>query len=243
MKIALLGYGRMGHEIEKMAIQYGHEITAIFDVETPLNIRSQLYDAEVLIDFTLPDTVLTNLNIAAELGISVVEGTTGWADKLEEVKKIPNLTLIYSPNFSIGVYQFSKLVAYAATLFDPFTNYDCYLHEFHHTGKVDSPSGTAQKLASILVNNLHTKKKILTETSHGKIEADALHITSTRVGRIPGTHEIGFDSEADDIVLRHTAHGRACFADGAIRAAEWIIGRTGIYTMEDFMSSFDEKSK
>jgi 4-hydroxy-tetrahydrodipicolinate reductase len=238
MKIALLGYGRMGQEIEKVASQYGHEVAAIFDIDNPLTTSSHLNGAQIFIDFTLKDAVLENLKIAAALGIPIVEGTTGWNADITELKQIANLTLIFSPNFSIGVYQFTKLVAYAAQLFGPLAAYDCYLHEWHHTGKADSPSGTAKKLANILVDHLPQKTGLLTETSHKKIDVNQLHVTSTRVGRIPGTHEIGFDSDFDFIQLKHTAHGRVVFADGAIRAAEWLINRQGIFTMDDFMASY-----
>jgi 4-hydroxy-tetrahydrodipicolinate reductase len=243
MNIAVLGGGRMGREVEIAASAKGHKITAVFDIDDPLTATSDLNGAEVIIDFTLACAVLDNLKNAAALGLPVVEGTTGWDDRLKELAAIDNLTVIHSPNFSIGVYQFTRLVAAAAELFGPLEEYDCYLHEWHHSGKADSPSGTAKKLGDVLLDGLPGKTEALYETSFGKIQPQQLHVTSTRVGRIPGTHEVGFDSVCDSIRLKHQAHGRAGFAQGAVRAAEWIKGRAGIFTMDDFMRSLIESTK
>lgn len=239
MNIAILGYGRMGKEIERMAQSRGHSISDLFDIDKPFSVDSKL-SADVIIDFTLPDAVLDNLKTAAYFGIPIVEGTTGWLDKMEEAGRIDNLTMIFSPNFSLGVYLFNRIVRQAARLIGEVGGYDCYLHEWHHTGKVDSPSGTAKKLAEILLEELPQKEKALFETCQNRIDPKTLHVTSSRVGRIPGTHEIGFDSDADMITLRHTAHGRLGFAGGAVRAAEWIVGKKGLFTMDDFMQSLLE---
>ncbi|MBN1483028.1 4-hydroxy-tetrahydrodipicolinate reductase [candidate division KSB1 bacterium] len=239
MKIALLGYGRMGKEVERQAYARGHEISAIFDINDSFSPESDVRGAQAVISFVLAEGVLYHIKVAAQLGLPIVEGTTGWYDQLDQLKSIKNLTIIYSPNFSIGVYQFTKLTRYAAQLMGSLPEYDCFLHEFHHVGKADSPSGTAKKLAHVLLENLPHKDKVLYDTSHGVINPATLHVTSTRVGRVPGTHEIGFDSPADEIVLRHVAHGREGFASGAIRAAEWLVGKTGIYTMDDFMHDFN----
>jgi len=235
MKFAILGYGRMGKEVERQAQRRGHEISAIFDIQDNFSSNADLNGAQVIISFVLAEAVLDNMTAAAQLGVPIVEGTTGWYDQLDQLKLIKNLSIIYSPNFSIGVYQFTKLVEYAAKLMGSLSEYDCYLHEFHHTGKADSPSGTAKKLANVLLQNLPNKEKALFDASHGVIDPKALHVTSTRVGRVPGTHEIGFDSPADEIVLKHIAHGREGLADGAVQAAEWIVGKSGIFTMDDFM--------
>jgi 4-hydroxy-tetrahydrodipicolinate reductase len=243
MKIAVLGSGRMGREVEIAAAKRGHNISAVFDIDNPLTASSDLNGAEVLIDFTLAPAVIENLKNAAKLGVPVVEGTTGWDNQLEVLKTIDNLTVIYSPNFSIGVYQFTRLIEAAAKLFGPLEEYDCYLHEWHHTGKADSPSGTAKKLASLLLEHLPGKTEALYETSFARIAPHQLHVTSTRVGAIPGTHEVGFESVGDSIQLKHRAHGREGFAQGAVRAAEWIIGRRGVYTMDDFMRSLTDSKK
>lgn len=236
MKIGIVGYGRMGHEVEKLAGGLGHEVTAIFDESNPLDGNSVL-DADVLIDFSLSHVVLGVLKVAARKGIPVVEGTTGWQDQWDEVRGIEGLTMIHSPNFSMGVYQFSRLVREAASLLGPLECYDSYLHEWHHSGKADSPSGTAIRLAEILIAELPDKEKPLYESCHRRIDPGELHVSSTRVGRMPGTHEIGFDSEYDQILLRHTAQGRAGFAYGALRAAEWIVENEGIFSMDDWMTS------
>ena len=243
MKIAVLGYGRMGREVEIAAVKKGHEISALFDIDHPLNASSNLNGAEVVIDFTLAPAVIDNLKNAAALGVPVVEGTTGWNSQLEVLKTIDNLTVLHSPNFSIGVYQFTRLIAAAARLFGSLEEYDCYLHEWHHTGKADSPSGTAKKLAGLLLDHMPGKTEALYETSFGKISPHQLHVTSTRAGAIPGTHEVGFESVYDSIQLKHQAHGREGFAQGAVRAAEWIIGRRGVYTMDDFMRSLTDSIK
>lgn len=240
MNIAILGYGRMGHAVESVAEQFGHRICAVFDLDHPLKTDSNLNDAGVIISFSHHQAVIPNLKIASEINLPIVEGTTGWYHQLDRIKQIKNLTILYSPNFSIGVYQFSKLVEAAARLFGSLPEYDCYLHEWHHRHKADSPSGTALKLADILIKNVRTKSEIMSGTCAGTIEHQALHVTSTRVGRIPGTHEVGFDSEHDTITLRHQAHGRTGFAVGALRAAEWLIGKKGIFTMDDFMESLTQ---
>ena len=236
MNIALIGYGRMGKEVERQATMRGHHITAVFDIQDGFNVDSNCNGAQVLISFVSADVVIGNVRTAAQLGLPIVEGTTGWYDRLDEVRQIPNVTVLYSPNFSIGVYQFTKLAGYAAQLIGKLPEYDCYVHEFHHTGKADSPSGTAKKLAEVLLEQLPNKQHAQFETSHGAIAPEALHVTSTRVGRVPGTHEIGFDSPADEIVLKHVAHGREGFALGSVRAAEWLVGKRGIFTMDDFMN-------
>ncbi len=240
MKFGILGYGRMGREVEKIAQDLGHTVTAIFDVDQPFTPTVDLNGAQVLIDFTLANLVANNLKNAAKLGIPVVEGTTGWYDQFDMVKNIPGLTMLYSPNFSIGVYQFTKIVDYASRLMGALNSYDCYLHEWHHAGKADSPSGTAKILADILVDNLPGKDKILANSSHGVIDKKALHVTSSRVGRIPGTHEVGFDSVCDHITLRHEAHGREGLALGAVRGAEWLIGKNGLFSMDDFMQDMNK---
>jgi len=237
MNLALVGYGRMGKAIEKMAPSRGHAIVAVFDENAPIGPHSHLAGAEVLVDFSTASAVPDVLRTAASLEIPVVEGTTGWYGLLEEVSRIPGLAMVYSPNFSVGVFQFARLVQMAGSLLGAVGGYDAYVHEWHHAGKADSPSGTARRLAALLVESLPGKTSVLETSSQGVIPRETLHVTSTRVGRIPGIHEVGFDSEADRIVLRHEAHGRESFAWGALLAAEWIRSRQGIYSMDDFMAS------
>ncbi|MBD3377560.1 4-hydroxy-tetrahydrodipicolinate reductase [candidate division KSB1 bacterium] len=242
-KFAILGYGRMGKMVEKICRDRAHEVAATLDVDAPLRSLDQLQGAEAVIDFTLPNTVMQNLQTVAELNIPIVEGTTGWHKDLETAMAIPNLTMIWSPNFSIGVYFFQQLVKQASKLFGSIKEVDAFLHEWHHTGKADSPSGTALQLAHLMVDNLPQKSRIFTETSHEPIASDALHVTSSRVGRVPGTHRIGFDSPFDSVTLEHQAHGREGFAYGAVRAAEWILGKRGVFTMQDFMDDFLSKAE
>lgn len=237
MKIAILGYGRMGHAVESVAEGLGHRICAILDLNNPLKTDSNINDADVIISFTNHEAVIPNLELVSEINLPIVEGTTGWYHQLDRMKQIENLTILYSPNFSIGVYLFTQLVNNAARLYGSLPEYDCYIHEWHHRNKADSPSGTALKLADLMIKSIKTKDEVLSQTCTGKIAENALQVSSTRVGRIPGTHEVGFDSEHDSITLRHQAHGRTGFAVGALKAAEWLIGKKGIYTMNDFMES------
>jgi len=236
MKIALVGFGRMGQEVERQALRLGHEISMRFELGLELTEEVDLHDAQVLIDFSTAAAVKSTLSMAAQRSLPVVEGTTGWVPDLEAVRRIPGLTMIYSPNFSMGVYHFQQLVRMAGRLYGSASVYDAYVHEWHHTGKADSPSGTAITLANALLEEMPQKKELLLQTAEHKIAPHALHVTSTRAGSIPGTHEIGFDSPYDQIILRHQAFGREAFAYGALMAASWIIGRKGIFTMDDFMA-------
>ncbi|GAB4248826.1 MAG: 4-hydroxy-tetrahydrodipicolinate reductase [Acidobacteriota bacterium] len=236
LKLALVGYGRIGREVARVAEERGHEIVAIFDIDRPLREDSNLAGVEVLIEFSLAEAVPGTLREAARRGIPVVEGTTGWYHCLEELTSLPGLTMIYSPNFSLGVYVFSRLVREAARRLGAWEEFDVYVHEWHHRGKVDSPSGTARKLAQILLEEIPHKERVLEDRCDGRrIDPEELHVTSTRAGLIPGIHEVGFTSGGETLTLRHQAHSRECFARGAVRAAEWIVGRRGIFTLEDMM--------
>jgi 4-hydroxy-tetrahydrodipicolinate reductase len=236
MNIAIYGYGRMGQIVEETAIRRGHTISGIFDVDKPLGSPEQLRDSDAVISFSLPQAVFQLLEAAAAAGVPVVEGTTGWYEGLERARRIPGLNMVYSPNFSVGVFHFTEIVREAAQRLGGSEGYDCYVHEFHHSGKVDSPSGTARHLGEVILESVPGKNEIRGESCHGRINPEELHITSTRAGRFPGTHEVGFDSDVDLVQVRHTAHGRGGFALGAVLAAEWIAGRKGIYTMREFMN-------
>ena len=173
-------------------------------------------------------------------GKDIVVGTTGWYDKLEDVKKLVkknNVGLLYCPNFSLGVNLFYQIINTASHIFNKFDDYDMMISEIHHKNKVDSPSGTALSLAQLIVQNVKRKKEILKDTSKEKIKPEQLHVTSTRVGSVIGQHSVMFDSDADSIEITHTAKNRRGFALGALLAAEWIIGKKGVYTMKDVMSS------
>jgi 4-hydroxy-tetrahydrodipicolinate reductase len=242
VKIALIGYGRMGQTIETIARQKGHDITAIIDPSCPGYrpeiSRENLTGVEVCIDFTHPAGVVENIRQIAQLGKNMVIGTTGWYNHLAEVQKIVEenqVGLIWSGNFSIGVNALFKIVEHAAKLFNRLDDYDVLAHDFHHKDKADSPSGTAIMLGKILIDNIERKKKLVFDQLERKIAPDELHFSSSRGGAIPGTHMILFDSAVDTIEIKHTARSREGFAAGAVMAAEFIQAKTGFYTIDDLM--------
>jgi 4-hydroxy-tetrahydrodipicolinate reductase len=233
MRIALIGYGKMGHEIEAAAKEQGETIARTFDIGNPVDAAS-LSDVDVCIEFSTPQTVLQNIRVAVQAKKDIVVGTTGWYDKLPEVRSLVKESgLLYSPNFSIGVNIVFRIASAAAEFINNAPGYDAYIHEWHHRQKVDSPSGTALKLAELLLSRIERKTKVETEKMDARIDPGALHVTSTRVGTLAGTHIVGFDSEADSIEIKHVAKTRRGFALGAVRAAQWLKGRKGVYTMDD----------
>ena len=243
LKIALIGYGKMGRMIEQLCRQRKDiEIVSIIDPQNTscfaqINEKS-LSVADVAVDFTFPGAVIENIESVAKLGKNIVVGTTGWYDKIDEAKKIikqSNIGFIWASNFSIGVHLFFNIINNASQLINCFDNYDIYGIEMHHNQKKDSPSGTAKTIGDIMIKNIKRKKKIITERLDRKIEQDELHIASIRAGTIPGTHIVGFDSSVDEIELKHTAKTRAGFANGAIAASKWIEGKKGFYSIDDMM--------
>lgn len=240
-RIALIGYGKMGREIELVAQEKGIPVTAIIDVvNAPVHSINSgvLENADVCIDFTTPAAVLENIRACATAKKHVVVGTTGWHEHVDTVRSIVEergIGCIYASNFSIGVHLFLKLVQHAATLFDRFEQYDASVHETHHRMKKDAPSGTALTIAQALLDSLKRKQNIITESRNDAPPEDALMVTSNRVGNVPGTHQVIFDSVADSIELTHTARNRRGFAEGALLAASWIHKRTGFYSIEDML--------
>lgn len=233
MKIALIGYGKMGREIERLAVERGDTIVATFDIDS-LPTRATLAPAEVCIDFSVPDSVVHNIKMAADAGVDMVVGTTGWYEHLGEVRKWFNSSgLIYAQNFSVGVNAFYRIVRRAAELLGPLDEYDVYVSEEHHRQKMDSPSGTALRLGEILLDSIERKTRIVTDVGSGPIAPEELHVSSVRAGTISGIHRVGFDSAADSIELRHVARDRTGFARGALMAAHWVHGRRGVFTMDD----------
>ena len=223
MKIALFGYGKMGRVIEQAAQSRRIDVVAVVD---PLGgSRGDVGHAEVCIDFTEPGAALGNIERAASAGLPIVIGTTGWYDKIEQARQIVDRAgtgLVYGSNFSLGVNLMFRLVARAAELFEPFlSSYDPFIEEAHHKFKKDAPSGTALALKQTLESKYGCK----------------VPTASTRAGYFPGVHTVGFDSEADTLEIRHTARGRAGFAEGALLAAQWIRGRKGLY---EFSQVIDE---
>jgi len=233
MKIALMGYGKMGREVEAAARAQGDTIAEVFDIDR-LPSAGALRDVDVCIEFSTPQTAVDNIRVALEARKDIVVGTTGWYDRLPAIRgEVKESGLIYSSNFSLGVNIYFRIVAAAAELMKNAADYDPFIHEVHHRQKADSPSGTALRLAEILLKRVERKKEIATNRIDGKIPPQALHVSSTRAGVVAGTHTVWFDSEADSIELKHVAKGRSGFALGALKAAHWIHGRKGVYTMDD----------
>jgi len=244
MNIAIVGYGKMGQEVEKLAKERKINVKLMLDINNNLNgmsiIPQAMKNIDVCIDFSTPTAVVHNIAAAAECKTNIVVGTTGWYDKLKEVEKIVKdnkIGLVYSPNFSLGMNIFYQILSSTAHIFNQFDCYDVAINEIHHKGKVDSPSGTALTLGQIILQNIRRKKEFLHETSRKQIKPEQLHITSTRLGSIVGTHQVLFDSDGDTIELVHTAKNRTGFALGALIAAEWLKDKKGIFTMKDVITS------
>lgn len=235
MKIALVGYGNMGREIEEV-VKSGtkHEISSISSASRGWD-EEGIKSADVVIDFSSPGVALKNIEEVLRTGKNMVVGTTGWYESIDKVDswvKETRAGLIYGQNFAIGTNIFFQLVALLSKLCAKFGNYDVYGFEVHHSGKKDSPSGTAFKTAEEIMKNFPSKKRIQTGRLDRKIETDELHFASLRGGRNPGMHEVIFDSEADSIKLSVQNHSRRGYAEGAIMAAEFITGKKGLYSFD-----------
>jgi 4-hydroxy-tetrahydrodipicolinate reductase len=221
MKIALVGYGKMGKLIEQLAPEFGIEVGPKLDEYNNANYegftKENFKEVDVAIEFSTPHTVVENVKRLASLGVNVVVGTTGWAKDQESVRQAVEankIGLIWSPNFSVGVQVFSRLVAEAARLLNAHPEYGAWAWEIHHDTKADAPSGTLLKLVGDMKQAGYSRN---------------IDTGSNRAGRHPGTHEIGFDSQSDTITLRHAARSREGFARGALKAAQWIKGKRGMY--------------
>lgn len=223
MKIALIGYGAMGKLIERLALERGHVVGAVID-ETdadlfPSEVAKKLSGCDVAIDFTVAMAVRRNVEACVLAKLPIVLGTTGWNDQrgdIEHVVKSGDGTLLFGANFSIGVNLFYKIAEYAAELFARFPEYEVFIEEQHHSRKKDAPSGTALKIKEILERSVHVAS-----------------VSATRAGNIPGTHRVGFDGTGDQVLLEHAARSREGFAAGAIRAAEWVVGKKGFFEFTD----------
>ncbi|MBI3258084.1 MAG: 4-hydroxy-tetrahydrodipicolinate reductase [Ignavibacteriae bacterium] len=238
-RIALIGYGSMGKEIERIAHKKGITISNIFDIDNPLSLSSP-DNFDVAIDFSTPASIIENVRLVSKLQKDIVIGTTGWNDQFQEVvQHIENNSVgaIYGSNYSIGMQMFFRVVRQASMLINTVDEYDIFLHEIHHKRKIDSPSGTALSLADIILEEIERKQIIVSETLHSKINENELHISSVRGGEITGTHTVYVDSQADTIELTHRAKNRGGFALGALEAAGWIWKKKGVY---DFTSVFTE---
>ncbi len=223
MKIALIGYGAMGKLIRTLTEEKGHEISVVIDDAdaglSAAELAEKLNGVDVAIDFTTAEAVRRNVEACVAAGVPLVEGTTGWNGQRDEIERIVrdgDGAFVYGANFSIGVNLFYRIVEQAAELIAKFPEYEAFIEEQHHSRKKDAPSGTALKLKDVVARHVEVG-----------------HIAATRAGNIPGTHTVGFDGRADQILLEHTARSREGFAAGAILAAEWIVGKTGYYEFGD----------
>jgi len=236
MKIALIGYGKMGKAIEEIAISKGHEIVLKIDLSTTADFtKENLQKAHVAIEFTGPHTAFENISSCIEWGVPVISGSTGWLDQFEKAKKLceeKKGCLIYASNFSIGVNLFFEINKQVAALMEPYDSYDVSMTETHHTEKKDAPSGTAISLAEQILAKIGRKNKWVNEASN---EASDLIIRSERIDPAPGTHSVTYASLIDSIEITHTAHTRKGFAAGAVLAAEFANKKMGIFTMKDVL--------
>lgn len=238
MKLAIIGYGKMGHEIEKIALDRGHEIVSIIDInnadtafDTP-----EFKSADVAIEFSTPHTAIDNYKKCFAANVPVVAGTTGWLEHIDEVKKIceeGKKTFFYASNYSIGVNIFFALNEYLAKIMNNFSEYNVKMEEIHHIHKLDAPSGTAITLAEGILKNIDRKNRWNLETENHTAD---LSIHCIREGEVPGIHEIMYESEADIISIKHDAKNRKGFALGAVLAAEFTKGKKGFLGMKDMLN-------
>ena len=231
MKFALLGYGRMGKAIEQIALERGHEIVCKIDKNLT---EGKLHEADAAINFSIPDAAVDNISSALNQGVPVVCGTTGWLDAYQQVTQIAqerNTAFLYASNFSVGVNLFFKLNKVLAQMMKPHKEYKASMEETHHIHKLDAPSGTAITLAEGIIENSDLIDWKLDENAK-----DSLSIQSYREGEVPGTHSIKYESPIDDITIEHKAHNRKGFALGAVIAAEWMVGKKGIFNMDDVLN-------
>jgi len=240
MKIALIGYGKMGMAIEEIALQKGHEVVLKINIENTGDLTTEnLQKADVAIEFTGPESSFDNLVKCIESGVPVVCGSTGWLHKWEDIKNLciqKNGSLIYASNYSIGVNLFFEVNKYLSKLMAEYDDYNVRLEEIHHTQKKDAPSGTAITLAEQVLKNIKRKKHWVNHTSD---DAEELEILSERIDPAPGTHKVKYTSSIDDIEIIHTAYNRIGFAGGALKAAEFLKDKKGIFTMKDVLNLND----
>jgi len=233
MNIALLGYGKMGKEIEKIAIARGHQIVLKVDKDNAATITANdLQKADVAIEFSTPHTVMSNIKLCFSAKLPIVVGTTGWYDEFDAIKSqclANNNTLFYASNFSLGVNLFFKVNKYLAELMNKYPEYNVCMEEIHHIHKLDKPSGTAITLAEQIIEKMDRKNKWSIDAKAD----DTLFIEDKREGEVPGTHIIKYQSAIDDIEIMHKAHNRQGFALGSVIAAEFVKGKTGVFTMSD----------
>lgn len=240
LDITLLGYGRMGHMIASLAEAHGCRIHSVIDPAQEgceSSIRADIL-ADVCIDFSLPDVALDNIRQVAAAGKNLVVGTTGWHKQLDEVKQLAEkhgIGILWGANFSIGMNLFTRIAQYATSICDKFPMYDVCGWEMHHNQKADSPSGTAIQLAETILEESSVKEAAVYDKLDRRILKNELHFASLRGGAVPGTHSVIFDCETDSLELTHRVRSRACFATGALQAAQWIATRKGFFSFNQMM--------
>lgn len=244
MKIALLGYGKMGQIIERLALERGHQIVLKINIDNVFDFtKANLQTADVAIDFSAPDAAVANIYKCFEANLPIVVGTTGWYGELQQIKNDcldSNNTLIYGSNFSIGVNLFFQLNKVLAKMMNNYPAYEVQVEEIHHTQKLDAPSGTAMTIAEDIIEVLDRKNEWVNEVVGTPMitvaKNEQLLIESHRIEAIPGTHTVLYSSEVDEIEIKHTAHNRAGFALGALVAAEWLQNKKGFYNITDLFN-------
>ena len=235
MKIAILGYGKMGKEIEKIALSRGNEVVLKIGEDNLIDLtKENLSSADVAIEFSTPHTAFDNIQLCFEAGVPVVVGTTGWLDKINDCiqQTESGKGLFYASNFSVGVNVFFEINKKLAELMAPYNDYKVEMEEVHHTQKLDSPSGTAITLAEGIIDNL---PKVTNWVNEETVSENELGIVSKRIEKVPGTHIVTYENDIDEIYIKHTAHNRKGFALGAVLAAEFMKDKSGFYGMSDLL--------
>ena len=239
MRIALLGYGKMGKMIERIAVSRGHQVVLVVDLDNRADCSvEQLRQADVAIEFTTPAVAVDNYKWCMDAGVPVVSGTTGWLDRWEEVVgycREKGGGFFYASNFSIGVNIFFRLYKYLAKMMDNFRDYKIFIEETHHIHKLDAPSGTAITLAEGIIKN-HSAYRSWKLYQGEELGEDVLPVAAKRIGEVPGIHGVTYKSAVDEIEIRHSAFSREGFAQGAVFAAEFLFGKKGVYGMDDLLS-------
>ena len=239
LQVAIAGTGRMGRAVEESAHLRGHQISARFDRANPVTMEGLTEDLDVVIDFTEPEVAVSHITHYCRANIPAVIGTTGWYNRFDEVQRFVishQSAILYSSNYSLGIQLILQALQILGTILDRLPEFDVAIHELHHSAKLDSPSGTAIHLAERLIQNLQRKHNWGEPSS--QYDSSKIEIGATRIGHVFGTHRIMIDGPSDHIVLEHTAKSREGFALGAVRAAEWIQGRTGLFTLEDMLADW-----
>jgi 4-hydroxy-tetrahydrodipicolinate reductase len=246
LKFALVGHGKMGRAVEEQAGARGHEVVGRFDLEDAEAISAErLAGVEVAFEFSVPDAAARNVRALLDAGVSVVCGTTGWtpSPEINELARERRVGAVVAPNFSIGMNLFYRLVRETGRILGAAGQHEPYVVETHHRAKLDCPSGTARRLAEILVQSDPRVSGAHEGNPPEPLPPDLLHVASVRAGHEPGTHVVGYDGKHDAIVLRHTARGREGLALGAVMAAEWVQGKSGLFTFEPVIDELLESSR